>query len=75
MTEQVQNNARFGQLLPVFIAGLILVVNGFVLFWLSDIKADVRELRQNYSQVSELKAEIVILKDRIEILKEEITNP
>ncbi len=65
-----------GQLVYVLIAGLIIVLNGLALFWLKDVKSDVRELRQGYfnalKEVSDLKVVIAGLKSEIVILKSRI---
>jgi len=71
-------NGKFLQVVPLVIAGLIFIINGFALFWLADVKGDVRELRQNYfnalSEVSQLKGEIKILNFRIEVLNTQIVD-
>ncbi len=65
-----------GQLVYVLIAGLIIVLNGLALFWLKDVKSDVRELRQGYfnalKEVSDLKVVIAELNSEIVILKSRI---
>lgn len=65
-----------GQLVYVIIAGLILVVNALALFWLSDVKKDIRELRQHYvdalKEVTELKLEVSKLNLMIDNLKNKI---
>jgi len=65
-----------GQLAYILIAGFIVVLNALALFWLKDVKTDVRELRQNYfnalQQVGDLKAEIANLKAIIETLKHQL---
>lgn len=65
-----------GQLVYVLVAGFIVILNTLALFWLKDVKADVRELRQNYfnalQEVGNLKAEIASLKGIIDGLREEL---
>lgn len=64
------------QLAYVLIAGLILIVNGFILFWLQSVKTDLRDLRQHYfdalKQVGRLEVEIANLRTVIADLRAEI---
>ncbi len=78
MTDSKNGNGRIVQLVPLVIAGLIFIINGFALFWLSDVKGDVRELRQHYvgalTEVGDLKVEVSTLNVRIENLNGQIVD-
>jgi hypothetical protein len=62
------------------LSGLILVLNTFFVLWLTDIKKDIRELREKYLQavtealnkVSTLEVKIVTQSGIIDTLKMEI---
>jgi hypothetical protein len=69
------------QMIAVILSGLILLVNGFLFFWIKDIKGDVRDLRKDYlaaitgslEKVAELNIRIEKLNGTIELLRCEIT--
>jgi hypothetical protein len=76
---QIRNGltqTKNGQIVYVIIAGLLVLLNGLGLLWITDIKTDVRDLRQNYfnaiTSVSTLTAEVANLKVTITDLKSEI---
>jgi hypothetical protein len=60
------------------IGALIALLNGIALFWIHEVKCDLRDLRNNYvnaiDQVSDLKVEIASLKGVITLLQLEITT-
>lgn len=73
-----------GQVISIIVAGLILILNGFVLFFLTDIKKDVRGLRDEQGQTTKtvevLKTEVGFMKiidalrSEIASLKEQLTS-
>jgi hypothetical protein len=60
------------------IGALIALLNGIALFWIHEVKCDLRDLRINYvnalAQVSDLKVEIASLKGVITLLQLEIAT-
>lgn len=68
------------QSLTLIISGLILIVNGFLFYWLNAVRQDVRDLRKDYLDAvtkallgnGELKVEIERLNGVINVLRGEV---
>jgi len=69
------------QVVTLIISALILIVNGFLFFWLNAVRQDVRDLRKDYldavtkalSGNGELKVEIERLNGVINVLRGEVS--